>query len=180
MQFFAIVLVTVAAAIAYGVIHDQITVRVCLEYFTVTHPPLLGTSSPTLIALGWGLFSTWTAGIPVGFLLGSAARNGRKYRPIGVRAVLPYIGVVLVLMACVAAIAGFAGFFLAKAGLAAVPPQYAWAVPAEVHDQFIAVWWAHSGSYVAGIGGAIAAACLLFRKRQLSSSPERIRFPWNA
>lgn len=52
MRFFAIVLLTVAAAVAYGVAHDQVTVRVSLEYFTVGHPPVFDTTSPTLLALG--------------------------------------------------------------------------------------------------------------------------------
>jgi hypothetical protein len=36
-----IILACVAAAIIYGILHDQITARVCVEYFTVFHPPVL-------------------------------------------------------------------------------------------------------------------------------------------
>jgi hypothetical protein len=49
-----IILLCVAAAIEYGVAHDQITARVCLEYFTVFHPPVFATQSPTALAFGWG------------------------------------------------------------------------------------------------------------------------------
>lgn len=52
-DFIAIVLLAVLAACGYGVIHDQITVRICLEYFTIGHPRIFTTESPTLLAFGW-------------------------------------------------------------------------------------------------------------------------------
>jgi len=54
MEAVMIVICAVLGAISYGVIHDQITVRICLEYFTIGHPPVFDTTSPTLLALGWG------------------------------------------------------------------------------------------------------------------------------
>jgi hypothetical protein len=50
-----IILACVAAAIIYGILHDQITARVCVEYFTIFHPPVFATQSPTLLAFGWGV-----------------------------------------------------------------------------------------------------------------------------
>ena len=38
----------VGVAVVYGLIHDQITVRLCVEYFSLAHPPLFPVSSPTL------------------------------------------------------------------------------------------------------------------------------------
>jgi hypothetical protein len=54
MQFLAIVLISIVAAISYGILHDQITARVCVEYFTMGHAPIFGTDDPTLLGLGWG------------------------------------------------------------------------------------------------------------------------------
>jgi hypothetical protein len=54
MEIIKIWLLSIAAAILYGILHDQVTARVCLEYFTVFHPPVFDTTSPTLLALGWG------------------------------------------------------------------------------------------------------------------------------
>src|SRR4029077_21297419 len=73
-----IILLCVAAAIAYGVAHDQITARVCLEYFTVFHPPVFATQSPTALAFGWGVIATWWAGLFLGLLLALAARAGSR------------------------------------------------------------------------------------------------------
>jgi hypothetical protein len=57
MHALRIIALCVAAAVTYGVLHDQITSRVCVEYFTVGHPPVFGTEDPTLLALGWALAS---------------------------------------------------------------------------------------------------------------------------
>jgi hypothetical protein len=40
IEFVAIVLISVGMAVAYGIVHDQITARVCVEYFTIEHEPL--------------------------------------------------------------------------------------------------------------------------------------------
>jgi hypothetical protein len=46
-----LILVCVAAAIFYGVILDQITARICNEYFTVFHPPVFATRFPNVYLL---------------------------------------------------------------------------------------------------------------------------------
>ena len=40
MEELKIIAMCVIAAVAYGIAHDSITTRVCLEYFTVFHPPI--------------------------------------------------------------------------------------------------------------------------------------------
>ena len=59
IEFAKIVVLGVVAAVCYGVLHDQVTARVCVEYFTIGHPPLFNTDSPTLLAFGWGVVGTW-------------------------------------------------------------------------------------------------------------------------
>jgi hypothetical protein len=71
-----IILACVAAAIIYGILHDQITARVCVEYFTIFHPPVFATQSPTLLAFGWGVIATWWVGLFLGLFLALAARVG--------------------------------------------------------------------------------------------------------
>jgi hypothetical protein len=58
MQALAIVLLCVVMAATYGIVHDQITARICVEYFTIGHPPVFGTADPTLLGLGWGVIAT--------------------------------------------------------------------------------------------------------------------------
>jgi len=79
MQAGLIVLLCVLAAVAYGVVHDQVTVRVCVEYFTVGHPPVFPTDDPTLLGLGWGVLATWWVGVLLGLGLAVAAAAARWY-----------------------------------------------------------------------------------------------------
>jgi hypothetical protein len=43
MQSIKIILTCVGAAVLCGVVHDQVTVRVCVEYFSVFHPRIFPT-----------------------------------------------------------------------------------------------------------------------------------------
>jgi len=77
METLKIILLSVLAACVYGIVHDQITAQVCVEYFTVAHPPILGgTQSPLLLGLGWGIIATWWVGLPLGLIIAAAARVG--------------------------------------------------------------------------------------------------------
>jgi hypothetical protein len=49
MQWLAIVTLTILACITYGIIHDQVTARICLEYFTIGHPQIVPTDDPTVL-----------------------------------------------------------------------------------------------------------------------------------
>ena len=77
MESVKIILLCIAAAVLYGIVHDQITARVCVEYFTIGHPPIFHTDSPTLLGLGWGVVATWWVGLFLGILAAVAARVGR-------------------------------------------------------------------------------------------------------
>lgn len=78
MKFIRIVLAAVGAAVGYGIVHDQITVRISPEYFTIGHPRLIETSSLTILALFWGVVATWWVGLPLGFLVLSVIRERRR------------------------------------------------------------------------------------------------------
>ncbi|PZR60105.1 MAG: hypothetical protein DI537_53130, partial [Stutzerimonas stutzeri] len=80
MQSIRIILFATAAAILYGILHDQVTAHLCVEYFTIAHPPVFPTTSPFLLAVGWGVIATWWVGLPLGVLLAAAARLGRHNR----------------------------------------------------------------------------------------------------
>src|SRR5436190_15791404 len=78
MQAAAIVGLCVLSAVVYGVLHDQVTARICVEFFTVGHPRVFDTDSPTLLGLGWGVLSTWWVGLILGGGLALAARAGER------------------------------------------------------------------------------------------------------
>src|SRR5262245_8163961 len=115
MQFLAIILMCIVAAVLYGFAHDQITARVCVEYFTIGHPPIFGTDDPTLLGLGWGIIATWWVGLLLGVPLAVVSRVGPwPKRSLG-SLVRPVIGL-LAIMAVSALTAGICGWLLAQNG----------------------------------------------------------------
>jgi hypothetical protein len=158
MQVLAIVLLCVLSAVVYGVLHDQVTARVCIEYFTVGHPPLFATASPTLLGLGWGVVATWWVGLLLGVPLALFARVGSRPRRPAASLLRP-IGMLMVVMAVCALLAGIAGFVAAQLGAVWLVEPLASRVPQDRHAAFIADLWAHATSYaVAFMGGLVIMA----------------------
>lgn len=105
MQFLSIILLSIFASVIYGIIHDQITARICVEYFTIGHPPVFDTTDPTLLALGWGIIATWWVGLILGVPLAIAARAGSWPRLLPSQLVRP-LGMMLAIVGILAAVAG--------------------------------------------------------------------------
>jgi hypothetical protein len=165
MQSLKIIVVCVLAAIGYGIVHDQITARICVEYFTIFHPPIFGgTQSPTLLAFGWGVIATWWVGVTLGIPLSVIARAG-KWPQLTAVDLLPMIRNLLLFMAVAALCAGITGYFHG------IMPRYiAGSLPPEIHRRFVADLWAHIASYASGFIGGIVVWIGAFRKR-LSDNP---------
>ena len=114
MHSIAIVILCIGSAAVYGIVHDQITARVCIEYFTIGHPPISDTTSPTWLALRWGIIATWWAGFLLGVPLAIAARVGRRPKR-SVQSLLRPILTLLLVMGVCALVAGIVGYALARA-----------------------------------------------------------------
>lgn len=165
IEFTKIVGLSVLAAVSYGIIHDQITARLCVEYFTIGHPPVFRTADPTLLGLGWGIIATWWVGLILGVLLACAARLGREPRIVATALVRPLL-VMLVFTGVIAAVAGIVGSHLATIGSVRLHGDIAERVPAEKHIAFIADLSAHSASYGCGALGGVILCVLLIRDRR--------------
>src|SRR5262245_11175533 len=124
------------AAISYGVAHDQVTARVCLEYFTIGHPPLIPTESPTLLAFGWGIVATWWVGLPLGIVLAGAARVGKQPKLTARQLCRPVI-TLLACMAVCAAASGVVGYVLARSGVITLDGPLGAVVPLNSHARFL-------------------------------------------
>jgi hypothetical protein len=166
MAFLKIVILGLVAACLYGIAQNQVTVRVCIEYFTIGHRPISPTESPTLLALVWGIVATWWVGLPLGLLLAVSSRLGRWPR-LSWRKLLRPVAIVLGVMALVSLAAGIAGYHAARAGHVWLLEPLASKVPADRHTLFLADLWAHIAAYLAGLLGGIAlcAWCVFARWR---------------
>lgn len=159
-----IVLLAMAGAILYGIAHDQITIRICPEYFTVAHPPLFRSGSLTLIALGWGVAATWWAGLAAGVAFALAARAGSLAKLTWRRFVRP-AAVLLLVMAIVATLAGFAGHWMASTGRIASVQAWGLMIPVEKQANFMADVFTHACSYLAGGLGSLVIALAIAWQR---------------
>jgi hypothetical protein len=162
VQALGIVLMCIAAAVCYGIAHDQVTARVCVEYFTIGHPPIFGTEDPTL--LGWGILATWWVGLLLGVPLTVVARAGsRPKRSVG--SLIRPVACLLAVMAVFGAAAGVIGWGLASTGAVFLVGPIARELPEERHVPFLADLWAHSASYLVGFVGGIFVIIQVWRKR---------------
>ena len=170
MKGVAIVFLSVGSAIGYGIVHDLVTARVCVEYFTIGHPPIFRTESPTLLALGWGVVATWWMGVLLGVPLACCSRLGPVPR-VEPRDLLKPIAILLVAMAVMALIAGVSGYAAARSGRIVLLPPLADRVPASKHPAFFADLWAHVASYAVGFfGGLGLCAASVIRRRRLAAA----------
>jgi hypothetical protein len=169
VEFAKIVLACILAAIVYGIVHDQITARICLEYFTVFHPLVFLTRSPTLLAFGWGIIATWWAGAIVGMLIGIAARFGSNAQ-MTTREILPLILSLQMFMALCAITFGTIGYFKGV-----MPAGIDTMLPVPLHRRFLADWWAHNASYASGFVGGLTLCAIVAVRRIRSARSLAIR-----
>jgi hypothetical protein len=160
-----VILLCVGAATAYGVVHDQITARLCIEYFTLAHPPLFRVTSPTLLALCWGIAATIGVGILLGILLAQASQSpGSPGMPV--ESLYRPILAVLTGAAIGATVAGWTGYELSKHSIISLPPVWAELIPAAQQHRFMAVWFAHGASYLCGLIGGGVLIYRIWNRRQ--------------
>ena len=164
MQSIGIVLICIAAAVCYGIGHDQVTARVCVEYFTVGHPPVFGTQDPTLLGIGWGIIATWWVGLLLGVPLAIVARIGSRPKRSVSSLLRPLVWLLAVMAVCALA-AGIVGWLLASSSTVFLVGPIARELPAEKHVPFLADLWAHSASYLVGVVGAIIVIVQVWRSR---------------
>jgi hypothetical protein len=165
MQALAVIALSIGAAVLYGIAHDQVTARVCVEYFTIGHPRVIESESPTALAFAWGVLATWWVGLIGGVILAVAMRAGSRPKLPAHRVVRP-LGRLLVVMGVLSLVAGLVGSMLASSGgVFLVEPMASW-VPKEKHVPFLADLWAHSAAYLAGFLGILVQAVRLWRSRR--------------
>ena len=154
----------IIASIAYGIVNDQITVRICPEYFskglfantnmkqwklfplTRLKKILLHTKSPTIAALIWGTITTWWIGALLSIPVTLAARIG-SWPKLTARDLKPTIIKGLMCNGIFAASAGIYGYTRAKNGTSILNND---TVSDNAKNNFIANAFAHRAAYLGG------------------------------
>lgn len=171
LRFVEIILLCIMAAIVYGIVHDQITARICVEYFTVFHPPVFETDDPTLLGLGWGVIATWWVGLIMGVLLASAARFG-SWPKFTARQLIKPLTIMLLCTASLAVLAGSVSYLLAVRQMTYMDAASSIYIVPEHRVGFLVDLWAHLASYIGGFfGGSILSVWVVFKRRRISLRP---------
>jgi hypothetical protein len=159
-----IILLVIGAAAVYGVAHDEITARLCLEYFTLAHPPLFPTNSPTVLALCWGLAATLGVGLLFGLLLAEVSQSP-ELPPLPITKLFRPVALVLVVTGLLAALAGCLGYEVSRRSVIVLVEPWADSLPRPQRDRFMAVWFTHSASYLFGLSGAAWVVYRVWKER---------------
>lgn len=169
MESVKIILLCILAAVVFGILHDQVTARVCVEYFTIGHPPIFNTDSPTVLAFGWGIVATWWVGLILG-IPGAVVSRAGSWPKFTARHLVRPIFWLMIVMGCASLVAGAIGYFVAKSGGVWLLEPLASRVPATKHYAFLADLWAHLAAYGTGfLGGIAVCGWVLFRRWRMAS-----------
>jgi len=174
MKSLSIIGMSILACVIYGILHDQITARLCLEYFTIFHAPVFRTDDPTLLGIGWGILATWWVGLILGVPLAIVARGGKLPKRSPAELIRP-MTTLMVVAASVATIAGIVGFIAASNGWIGMAEPWASRIPPERHVLFLTDLWAHNASYGVGFMGGLAMIALIWRGRLLEGLEANIK-----
>jgi hypothetical protein len=164
MQKVKIILLGIGAAVIYGVIHDEVTVRLSKPYFALAHPPLFRTDSPTLLGLYWGIAATIGVGFLLGVLLAEVSQS-QGLPPVPVSRLYRPIAVLLCVTAASAVTAGRVGFELSRRSVLALPDVWFVFLSRAEQDRFMAAWFAHGASYLIGVAGGALLIFQIWRRR---------------
>jgi hypothetical protein len=194
----AIVGASIGAACLYGIANDQVTARICPEYFSEgfhkrmrdnwdglvlgnARQILENTKSPTIVASIWGPIASWWVGARLAIPIALAARVG-SWPKLGVKDLIKPLAVSCSITGMSALIAGAIGYY--KAGDSSFNGlsfrSNFWdimeGVPAEAERAFIADAFAHQAAY--GVGGIVGVGliCYILAKRySMSRQPARVQ-----
>ena len=161
---------SILCAVIYGILHDQVTAHVSVEYFTVAHPPVFPTVQPFWLAIGWGIIATWWVGLILGAFLALSARAGR-WPKIGLKQLRRQIVLLMLISGALAMIAGVVGWALTNADVIGLFGPWADRIAPDRHAQFAFAAWAHSVSYLIGaVGGFFIVFRTLLKRRALAQA----------
>lgn len=161
---FRAMLLGVGLLVGYAVVQDQVSARLCPEYFTHFHNPIPGLTDPTLLGIAWGFLGSWWGGALFGYSVCVAATVGRRPK-LTVRELLLPMGLVVLATAGVTALTGGAVAFYAEQFAVEVDEYRAGPVPADRRRSLLVVCCYHLAAYVAAAVGSAACCVWVARER---------------
>jgi len=171
---YTVLLISVALALVYGVINDQITVTISPEFFLYGKElsKTIG-DNPPMAQLRWeaakvGMKATWTAGLIFGVALLLANNPSKSLPRLRNRQLVMYVPVIL----AITAVCGVVGAWLGYHGyLTRIDPDFGEMVAANLYRpmRFMSAWGANLGGYVGGVIATIIAVAMVIARRSKHS-----------
>jgi hypothetical protein len=159
-------LMGLVALVGYAMLQDQVSARLCPEYFTVLHPPIPGLTDPTLLGISWGFLGGWWGGILLGYVAGLVATLGPR-PPLAPRELVRPLGILVSVLAAVTALTGFTVWHHANLLGVSLDAGMTGLVPPECHCGLLTVACYHLAAYVtATVSGLVLCAWMWSQRRR--------------
>jgi hypothetical protein len=178
---YAVLAVTVGAAMLYGIVNDQITSGISWEYFYYGKEldKVLGPQTPPQAwALRWeaakvGMKATWTSGLIFGVVLLLANNPYRTLHRLKNRELLRMIPIMVLTAGAMGIIGGILGY---EGFLSWLSVDFQDMMRADVFRprRFICTWGIHLGGYVGGFVGTFVAAVMVVRRRVIEGNAAKL------
>ncbi len=170
-----IMALAVGAGALYGILHDQVTTRVCLEYFSrgfhqtmVSYWPCTGvlgaakgilqtTQSPTVTACIWGPLATFEVSLYSGALLAAVSRFGERDKYTAKKLIKP--------ITTVMAVTGICSALALSIPCNDNDRSFTQGVSPENLDSFLRCASAHNTAYAVGAIATVGAALWVLYQR---------------
>lgn len=149
---------------AYGILQDQLSARLCPEYFTVLHNPIPGLTDPTLLGIAWGFLASCGGGIAMGYTAGLAATLGAK-PPLTLAELVRPMLLLIFAVGFATFAAGWSTHGTAHMFDVRLDPFLAKLVPVERHRGLLTVATYHKVSYATAIVGSVVLCVWIGRER---------------
>lgn len=160
-----ILLLCIGMAVLFGIVHDQITVRLSWQYYETGHFPIPGVEDPTLLGLIWGVLGTWWVGAIFGLLMTLAAYAGSR-PPIRANQLIKPLACLMIGTEILAWTMGAIAYYWVASGQLHLPDVYATQIPLNEHAGFMADWFTNGTAYTCALLGGIVLGSVFWKKRQ--------------
>ena len=157
-------LLGIVMMVGYAVLQDQVSARLCPEYFTVFHNPIPGLTDPTLVGMVWGFVGSCWGGAIMGYAAGLAATLGPR-PPLTVRQLVIPMLLLMGAIALVTLIAGLTAYRHAAMFNIRLDPVVLEDMPIERHHYLFTVACYHLAAYVTAVIGTVIMCVAIGRSR---------------
>ena len=159
-------LLGIGVMVGYAMLQDQVSARLCPEYFTVFHNPLPGLTNPTLVGIVWGFVGSCWGGAIMGYAVGLAGTLGPRQSLTVRQLVIPML-LLTGAIAVVTVITGLTAYRHAVMFDIRLDPVIDPDVPFQRHHELFTVACYHLAAYVTAVVGTVILCIAVARCRKV-------------